>query len=80
MGKVKLNLDDLVVQSFHTAAEVGEEGSVFGYESTGDGPGVISPSDISQCFDPTCTETGVPGGASCSNDCTDVQCLDTVNC
>jgi hypothetical protein len=66
MKKIRLNIDDLKVQSFATtsAASLGVDGTVQAFsESTGAGPCIQYPSDYNPA---QCAQTGIQTAAFCT--------------
>ena len=60
--KLKLELEELAVDSFQTTTSRRENGTVFGEQCT----------CVTQCTDPTCE-----GQATCWTDYSDVSCVET---
>jgi hypothetical protein len=70
--KLRLNIDDLAVESFAPAAEVGERGTVRGAEATADGQTLcaLTQCEVSYCIDNTCEFT----------QCDDLSCYNGGEC
>ena len=77
MNKLKLNLDDLAIDSFQATPETGVRGTALGYATLHFN--CTGPSDCGSCF----TTTDASGDRSCEINCTmdgGYTCMDWPSC
>ena len=76
MGKLTLNLDQLIVDSFDTSTPVKEKGTVFGEQCSC--PTVCSCPGCPTCVNTECNQdTCYTCGASCGGSCFYTECTTT---
>ncbi|MEM7354333.1 MAG: hypothetical protein AAF657_26240 [Acidobacteriota bacterium] len=81
MKKLKLDLDDLEVESFQTTPEAGdsEEGTVYGYLSFGPG-NTCDDGCTNNTFCRVCTQLGCTAQTNCNQNTCPAGCTDQTNC
>jgi hypothetical protein len=79
MKKLKLDLNDLKVESFETSVVNKQKGTIQGYKTWTDANHTLC-GDGSTCYDDTCVHHATCGGATCGNTCYEYSCNGWTNC